>query len=179
MSSAIATPTDVIKVRMQAKATDGLGGLYTVARNIYTTEGIKGLWRGVCPTAQRAALVAGVQLPVYDWTKAKLCGGPSALMQDGMWCHFFSSMVAGFSAALASNPVDVIRTRLMVQRRLSKLGGDKGAAICTSAIHCGLHTIRTEGVTALFKGFVPSFARMGPWNVIFFVVYEKLKALRP
>ena len=45
MSSAIATPTDVIKVRMQAKATDGLGGLYTVARDIYTTEGVKGLLR--------------------------------------------------------------------------------------------------------------------------------------
>ena len=151
----------------------------TLARDIYTNEGVRGLWCGVFPTAQRAALVAGVQLPVYDWTKAKLCGGPSALMKDGMCCHFVTSMVAGFSAALASNHVDVIRTRLMVQRRLSKLGGDNGAAIYTSAIHCGLHTVRTEGLTALFKGFVPSFARMGPWNVIFFVVYEKLKALRP
>ena len=95
-----------------------------------------------------------------------------------MLCHFLSSMVAGLSETLASNPVDVIRTRLMVQRRLSKLGGDNGGAFYTSAIHCGLHTVRTEGLTALFKGFVPSFARMGPWNVIFFVVYEKLKALK-
>ena len=29
VSSAIATPTDVMKVRMQANATDDLGGLYT------------------------------------------------------------------------------------------------------------------------------------------------------
>jgi solute carrier family 25 protein 14/30 len=171
VSSAIATPTDVIKVRMQAKATEGLGGLYTVARDIYTNEGVRGLWRGVCPTAQRAALVAGVQLPVYDWTKSRLCTGPSALMQDGVGCHFLSSMVAGFSAALASNPVDVVRTRLMVQRRSAN-------TVYKSAVHCGLHTIGTEGVTALFKGFVPSFARMGPWNVIFFVVYEKLKSLK-
>ena len=84
----------------------------------------------------------------------------------------------GFSAALASNPVDVIKTRLMVQRRVTTLAGDNGAAVYRSAIHCGLHTMRTEGPPALFKGFVPSFARMGPWNVIFFVVYEKLKALQ-
>ena len=173
VSSAIATPTDVIKIRMQSKATEGLGGLYTVARDIVTKEGVLGLWRGVCPTAQRAGLVAGVQLPVYDMTKARLCSGPAAAMQDGMGCHFLSSMVAGFSAAAVSNPVDVVRTRLMVQRR----GG--GAAVYSSAVQCGLHTLHTEGVSALYKGFIPSFARMGPWNVIFFIVYEKLKVLKP
>ena len=160
---------------MQGKATEGLGGLYTVAKDIYTTEGVRGLWRGVCPTTQRAALVAGVQLPVYDWTKSRLCCGPSPLLEDGMLCHFLSSIVAGFSAALASNPVDVVRTRLMVQRRCAKPVG--GIVVYKSAIHCGLHTIRQEGFAALYKGFLPSFARMGPWNVIFFVVYEKLKAL--
>eukprot|EP00092_Neocalanus_flemingeri_P070470 GFUD01086509.1.p1 GENE.GFUD01086509.1~~GFUD01086509.1.p1 ORF type:complete len:296 (+),score=91.06 GFUD01086509.1:154-1041(+) len=177
VSSAIATPTDVIKVRMQSKSTEGLGGLYTVARDIYTVEGVRGLWRGVCPTAQRSALVAGVQLPVYDLTKSRLCCGPSALMRDGVVCHFLSSLVAGFSAALASNPVDVVRTRLMVQRRCARLAGGGKTTVYSSAIHCGLHTVRTEGFSALFKGFVPSFARMGPWNVIFFVVYEKLKRL--
>ena len=47
-----------------------------------------------------------------------------------------------------------------------------------SAFHCGLHTVTTEGFPALYKGFVPAFARMGPWNVIFFIVYEKLKTLK-
>lgn len=73
MSSAIATPTDVIKVRMQAKTTRGCGGFVSAARDIYRLEGVRGLWRGVVPTAQRAALVAGVQLPVYDLTKERLC----------------------------------------------------------------------------------------------------------
>ena len=63
----------------------------------------------------------------------------------------------------------------MVQRRCAQQAKDGKTTVYRSAIHCGLHTIGTEGVTALFKGFVPSFARMGPWNVIFFVVYEKLK----
>ena len=47
----------------------------------------------------------------------------------------------------------------------------------SSSFECGYVTVRTEGVRALYKGFVPSFMRMGPWNIIFFLVYEKLKAL--
>ena len=35
-------------------------------------EGVAGMWRGVCPTAQRSAIVAGVQLPVYDFTRKHL-----------------------------------------------------------------------------------------------------------
>ena len=83
MSSAIATPTDVIKVRMQAKATVGCGGFVKVGRDIYNLEGVRGLWRGVVPTAQRAALVAGVQLPVYDLTKQKLCSSNNPHLKVG------------------------------------------------------------------------------------------------
>lgn len=44
-------------------------------------------------------------------------------------------------------------------------------------IHCALQTIRTEGVMALYKGFIPAWLRMGPWNIIFFITYEQLKNL--
>lgn len=176
VSSAIATPTDVLKVRMQARATDGKTGLLRVILDILSKEGFTGLWKGVVPTAQRAALVAGVQLPVYDWTKYQLAGHSLALMNDGLACHFLSSMFAGFSAALVSSPVDVVRTRLMVQAKYSTSNHGNTIAY-RSALHCACHTFKSEGFPALFKGFFPSFARMGPWNVIFFVVYEKLKAL--
>ena len=117
VSSAIATPTDVIKVRMQAKAMRGCGGFVGVGRDIYRLEGVRGLWKGVVPTAQRAALVAGVQLPVYDLTKQKLCSSTNPQLKESVVCHLIASLVAGMSAAVASNPVDVVRTRIMVQRK--------------------------------------------------------------
>ena len=169
VSSAVATPTDVIKVRMQSKAVPGVGGsIYRMFRSIKTTEGVGGLWSGVYPTSQRAALVAGVQLPVYDYTKAVLCSGTSPPMCDGVGCHLMSSTIAASCAAMVSNPVDVVRTRLMVQRQ----------TVYRSALQCGLYTVSTEGVAALYRGLIPAFARMGPWNIIFFIVYEKLKAFR-
>ena len=87
---------------MQANATHGvIGGFSTVGRDIFVREGVKGLWRGeqshffllgeiiinfisgVLPTAQRAALVAGVQLPVYDLVKEKICN--SNIVQIKVW----------------------------------------------------------------------------------------------
>ena len=183
VSSAIATPTDVIKVRMQSNTVQGVErGLLHVGQDIVTREGVRGLWRGVFPTAQRAALVAGVQLPVYDFIKAEILGSSVSsdlLRGSDVLIHSVASMIAGFSAAMASNPCDVIRTRLMAQRkylRVSVSDLPNSRVLYRSAGHCALHTVRTEGLSALYKGFVPSFARMGPWNVIFFVVYEKFKS---
>merc|ERR1719480_283421 len=178
VSSAIATPTDVIKVRMQSNTVQGVErGLLHVGQDIVTREGVRGLWRGVFPTAQRAALVAGVQLPVYDFIKAEILGSSASngyLQGSDVLIHSVASMIAGFSAAMASNPCDVIRTRMMAQRKYIRLPVPE--LLYRSAGHCALHTVRTEGLSALYKGFVPSFARMGPWNVIFFVVYEKFKS---
>lgn len=36
-------------------------------------------------------------------------------------------------------------------------------------------TVRNEGFSALYKGFIPTWFRMGPWNIIFFITYEQLK----
>ena len=47
--------------------------------------------------------------------------------------------------------------------------------IYRSSLHCCLTTLRNEGVMGLYRGFVPAFMRMGPWNIIFFLVYEQLK----
>lgn len=186
LSSAVATPLDVMKVRMQSRTGLSTTGLLSTLVDIWRQEGLGGLWRGVCPTSQRAGVVAGVQLPVYDWTKLQLQRQDRlVLLQDGPTNHLSASLVAGFSAAMASNPVDVVRTRMMVQRKQKKLlkegscssGQHGGSTFYTSSLQCGLHTVRTEGVLALYKGFIPAFARMGPWNIIFFLVYEKLKSL--
>ena len=145
--------------------------------DIYLREGLSGLFRGVGPTAGRAALVAGAQLPGYDWAKMLLINN-NILPGDSVYNHLLSSFCAGLFACLVSSPVDVIRTRLMDQRRLIRKKGGKIPVIYKSSWECGLVAFKSEGFTSLYKGFVPSFTRMGPWNIIFFIVYEKLKTLK-
>ena len=173
IASAIAAPTDVMKVRMQARTVNDLP-MVSIGLDILRREGMGGLWRGVCPTAQRSAVVAAVQLPVYDLTKSHLLA--RQVLSDGSACHLVASILAGVTAAAASNPVDVIRTRMMIQRKLKEKGEHPN--IYRSSLECGVHIIRREGLMALYKGFVPAFSRMGPWNIVFFLVYEKLKLIK-
>ncbi|XP_037750195.1 kidney mitochondrial carrier protein 1 isoform X3 [Chelonia mydas] len=127
--------------------------------------------KGVSLTAQRAAIVVGVELPVYDLTKKHII--MSGLMGDTVYTHFLSSFTCGLAGALASNPVDVVRTRMMNQRKFrdGTHSGYKGT------LDCLLQTWRYEGFFALYKGFWPNWLRLGPWNIIFFLTYEQLKKL--
>ncbi|ELV11893.1 Brain mitochondrial carrier protein 1 [Tupaia chinensis] len=116
IASTIANPTDVLKIRMQAQGSLFQGSMIGSFIDIYQQEGTRGLWRGVVPTAQRAAIVVGVELPVYDITKKHLI--LSGMMGDTILTHFVSSFPCGLAGALASNPVDVVRTRMMNQRAI-------------------------------------------------------------
>ncbi|KAI4814041.1 hypothetical protein KUCAC02_003253 [Chaenocephalus aceratus] len=169
LSSSLANPTDVLKIRMQAQGSLLQGSMMSNFMNIYQAEGTRGLWRGVIPTAQRAAIVVGVELPVYDITKKHLL--KSGAMGDTILTHFIASFTCGLAGALASNPVDVVRTRMMNQRVSS------GAPMYKGTLDGLMLTWKNEGFFALYKGFWPNWLRLGPWNIIFFITFEQLKAL--
>ncbi|NWI53953.1 KMCP1 protein, partial [Calyptomena viridis] len=173
ISSSIANPTDVLKIRMQAQGNVIQGGMMGNFIQIYQKEGTKGLWKasGVSLTAQRAAIVVGVELPVYDLTKKHII--MSGFMGDTVYTHFLSSFTCGLAGALASNPIDVVRTRMMNQRtqQHGRHSNYKGT------LDCLLQTCKNEGFFALYKGFWPNWLRLGPWNIIFFLTYEQLKKL--
>ncbi|KAM6198428.1 brain mitochondrial carrier protein 1 isoform 1-T1 [Sarcoramphus papa] len=118
ISSAIANPTDVLKIRMQAQGSLFQGGMIGSFIDIYQQEGTRGLWRGVVPTAQRAAIVVGVELPVYDITKKHLI--LSGLMGDTIFAHFvhFSWRCCSASVGFACCGLKVTSTRPYVE------GGD-------------------------------------------------------
>lgn len=71
-----------------------------------------------------------------------------------------SSFTCGLAGALASNPVDVVRTRMMNQRVLS------GGPMYKGTLDGVMQTWRNEGFFALYKGFWPNWLRLGPWNII-------------
>ncbi|KAJ3118463.1 hypothetical protein HK098_005951 [Nowakowskiella sp. JEL0407] len=64
----------------------------------------------------------------------------------GVQVHVICSMIAGFVAALASSPVDVIKSRLMNQEFVDGRG-TKYLGI----FDCLRKTVRAEGVFGLYK----------------------------
>jgi len=177
VSSSLCNPADVLKVRLQS-GPGASQGLWPAFRAIHRREGLRGLWRGVVPTAQRAGVVVGVELPVYDTLKQHLLDSG---LKDAPSTHFLASLVASFMGAVASTPIDVIRTRLMNQRTLKAGLRQRSHAVnrhlYTGSLDCLLKTVQQEGLTALYKGFIPTWLRLGPWNIIFFITFEQLNRL--
>lgn len=153
-SSAIANPTDVLKVRMQiqGRSTKNVMPMYKCFYEIYRCEGIRGLYRGVSPTSQRAMTIAAVELPVYDFCKQNMMES----IGDHPVNHFISSFFASLLAAIASCPIDVIRTRLMNQRKIINSYGTTSVAQSTAyfanSFECLSSILRNEGFMALYKG---------------------------
>lgn len=174
VGAAVGNPADVAMVRMQAD-----GRLPTSQRRNYRgvidaitrmskQEGIGSLWRGSSLTVNRAMIVTASQLASYDQIKESIL--EKGLMRDGLGTHVTASFAAGFVAAVASNPVDVIKTRVMNMRV------EQGTAPpYTGALDCALKTVRAEGPVALYKGFIPTISRQGPFTVVLFVTLEQIR----
>ncbi|KAL4640440.1 mitochondrial brown fat uncoupling protein 1 [Arapaima gigas] len=168
MAVSIAQPTDVVKVRFQAQLNlTGVDRRYSGAlrayRQIFREEGLRGLWKGTLPNITRNALVNCTELVTYDLIKEVIL--KHKLMTDNLPCHFVSAFGAGFCTTVIASPVDVVKTRYM----------NSPPGQYTSAISCAWTMLTREGPTAFYKGFVPSFLRLGSWNIVMFVSFEQLK----
>ena len=47
----------------------------------------------------------------------------------------------------------------------------------SGTVDCLKKTIAEDGISSLYKGFVPSWLRMAPWSLVFFLSFEQLRAV--
>ncbi|KAG7294365.1 hypothetical protein NEMBOFW57_004436 [Staphylotrichum longicolle] len=147
---------DVLNVRMQHDAAlppsqrrnyaHALDGLARMVRE----EGVASVFRGVWPNSARAAAMTASQLASYDVFKRTLLRATP--MQDNLATHFVASFLAGVVAATVTSPIDVIKTRVM-----SATAGDHQGVVGVLR-----DVYAKEGMRWMFKGWVPSFLRLGP-----------------
>ena len=146
---------DVLNVRMQHDAAlppdqrrnykHAVDGMVRMARE----EGALSWFRGWLPNSSRAAVMTASQLASYDIFKRMLLDYTP--LTDNLTTHFSASFLAGLVAATATSPIDVIKTRVMSSKQnqgVVKLIGD---------------IYRQDGVSWMFKGWLPSFLRLGPY----------------
>ncbi|KAF9682476.1 hypothetical protein SADUNF_Sadunf05G0112900 [Salix dunnii] len=176
IGAAVGNPADVAMVRMQA---DGrlpvpqrrnYNGVIDAITRMSKQEGVASLWRGSSLTVNRAMIVTASQLASYDQIKEMIL--ENGVMRDGLGTHVMASFAAGFVASVASNPVDVIKTRVMNM----KVEPGKVAPY-SGAIDCAMKTVKAEGMMALYKGFIPTISRQGPFTVVLFVTLEQVRNL--
>lgn len=162
-------PGDVLNVRMQSDASKppearrnykhALDGLIRMVRE----EGTASIFRGVGPNSARALLMTSSQLASYDVFKHACIN--TLHMSDNFGTHFTAALAAGFVATTLCSPVDVVKTRIMSAGGRVPLLGLLAKAT------------REEGFLWMFRGWVPSFIRLGPQTICTMVFLEQHKKL--
>ncbi|KAI2642760.1 mitochondrial carrier [Xylaria nigripes] len=123
-------------------------------RQIYKAEGVSGLYRGVSAAMIRTGFGSSVQLPTYFLAKRTLTKHVG--MEEGAPLHLASSTASGFVVCCFMHPPDTIMSRLYNQH----------GNLYKGVFDCLGKTIRTEGLFAIYKGFLPHLARILPHTIL-------------
>lgn len=179
IASAIANPTDLMKVRLQTdgniKGPDGellpkkYTGMVSAFTSIVKEEGVLGLWNGVGPTMGRATALAAAELATYDEVKGQLKSKVG--MQEGLLLTLCTAFASGYVSTVASSPFDVVKSRVMGQ----PLGPDGKGVLYDGMVDCFIKSSAKEGPMSLYNGFWPNFGRVVPRVTVVFLVMEQLK----
>ena len=160
LGAIVGSPLFLVKTRLQSyspflpvgtqhqyrNAWDGL-------RQIYTAEGVRGLYRGLGPAVVRTSFGSSVQLPTYFLAKRQLVKRFG--MEEGIPLHLASSAASGFTVCVFMHPPDTIMSRMYNQ----------SGNLYKGPIDCLFQTIRTEGLLAIYKGFGAHLVRIWPHTV--------------
>lgn len=174
------TTTAVVPGKEQLSTTDQYPSFFATFKHTYRTEGLRGLYKGVAPTALGAMWNSACYFSMYEYFK-------SVIHAKGWWSlpsesieslsgqqhidlahhivHYstvemiVAASIAGFICTFLVNPFYTLKMRMLTQVADTGDGGSSGSGSRgknSSMIRTLRHMIRTEGVLSLWKGVLPS-----------------------
>lgn len=206
VSCVVWVPMDVSKERLQSQPPT-LAGRYTSSvdalRRILTHEGLRGLYKGYASTLASFGPFSAVYFVFYEYFTSVLRrryaappprvaaavgaeSPPSAKPELPPSAKFTVALLAGAGgnvvASLVTNPLELVKTRLQVQRAVLHM---RQAGVASPALFAyqyrglldGLSTLmRVEGVRALWKGAGSRVVYTAPNAAVTMGLFELLKS---
>ncbi|KAF7128953.1 hypothetical protein RHSIM_Rhsim10G0148000 [Rhododendron simsii] len=160
-ASLIRVPTEVVKQRMQTRQ---FASAPDAVRLILSREGFKGLYAGYRSFLLCDLPFDAIQFCLYEQLRIGYKLAAKRELSDPE-----NAIIGAFSGALTgaiTTPLDVVKTRLMVQGSANQY---KGIFDCVQTI------VKEEGPPALLKGIGPRVLWIGIGGSIFFGVLESTK----
>ena len=190
MASGIVTcPLDVIKTKLQAQGSfsnPGLKhkspptsavyhGMVGTARTIIRQDGFKGMYRGLGPMLLGYLPTWAVYMAVYDSSREWFYDHHYGVSEGDKWLpRIYASVLAGACSTFVTNPIWVIKTRLMSQVSRSASDGTHTPWHYNNTLDAFRKMYRAEGMAAFYSGLAP--ALLGLTHVaIQFPLYEYFK----
>uniref|UniRef100_A0A8D0BAX9 Mitochondrial glycine transporter n=2 Tax=Salvator merianae TaxID=96440 RepID=A0A8D0BAX9_SALMN len=153
-------PITVVKTRYES-GRYGYESILGALKNISRSEGVRGLFSGLTPTLLRDAPFSGIYLMFYTQTKKIV---PYDHLDPAVTplVNFSCGTIAGILASLATQPADVIKTRMQLSEKYLQTG----QAIAT--------VFRDYGWAGFFCGAVPRALRRTLMAAMAWTVYEEM-----
>ncbi|KAF2139414.1 uncharacterized protein K452DRAFT_232626 [Aplosporella prunicola CBS 121167] len=198
-------PLDRVKILFQAsnpqfaKYTGSWFGLTHAMRDIYSHNGMRGLFKGHSATLLRIFPYAGIKFLAYEQIRARIIHSPA---QETPVRRFVSGSLAGTVSVFCTYPLEVIRVRLAFETQESGAARSTLSSICrkiynerppppaaasASASAVGkplasaaatVHTITPRaGLANFFRGFTPTLWGMLPYAGSSFLTHDSLSDL--
>lgn len=180
-SGIVTCPLDVIKTKLQAQGGFVRRGKMVEAKTIYRgmlgtgkviwrEDGIRGLYQGLGPMLLGYLPTWAVYLAVYDRSREYY------YETTGSWwlSRGYASVTAGACSTIVTNPIWVIKTRLMSQSLRSTTEGFRAPWQYSGTWDAARKMYKNEGILSFYSGLTP--ALLGLAHVaIQFPLYEYLK----
>ncbi|KAJ7878873.1 mitochondrial carrier domain-containing protein [Mycena olivaceomarginata] len=161
----VRVPTEVIKTRAQTSSYGEGKSSLTAAKFVLASDGWRGFYRGFGSTIMREIPFTSIQFPLYELLKSRLSistGRKPLYAHEAAVC---GSLAGGIAAALTT-PLDVLKTRVMLDMRDSAKEKLPSLPMRLKGIYVA------EGVPALFAGVVPRTLWISAGGAVFLGVYE-------
>ncbi|KAI6681380.1 hypothetical protein NL676_035261 [Syzygium grande] len=124
-----------------------------VFQNIMKTDGWKGLFRGNLVNVIRVAPSKAIELFAYDTVNKQLSPKPG-----------IAGACAGISSTLCTYPLELLKTRLTIQR-----------GVYDGLFDAFLKIVREEGPAELYRGLGPSVIGVIPYAATNYFAYDSLR----
>jgi len=162
----VRVPTEVIKTRTQTSTYGALGqSSFAAAKLTLASDGWRGFYRGFGSTIMREIPFTSLQFPLYELLKLKLS---KKLHRKPLYAHeaAICGSIAGGAAAALTTPLDVLKTRVMLDLRNSSEQALPSLPVRFKQIYL------SEGMRALFAGVIPRTMWISAGGAVFLGVYE-------
>jgi len=169
--SVILVPGELLKQRLQAGMYPG--GLLQGIRLIATQEGPRAFFTGYSATLFRDVPYTMLELGLYDLLKSAAVkarirfsgGGSSQKGSSRAFDELLAAAATGGLVGFATNPLDVVKTRMMTST----------AGVLRGPLNAGKILLRDAGPKAFLTGATARVAWLMPFTTIYFGCYELTK----
>ncbi|XP_075509792.1 adenine nucleotide transporter BT1, chloroplastic/mitochondrial-like [Primulina tabacum] len=135
-----------------------------VFRDIMKHEGWQGLFRGNLVNVIRVAPSKAIELFAYDTVKNQLTAKPGEQPKIHVPISLIAGAVAGISSTICTYPLELLKTRLTIQRGSYK-----------NLMDAFLKIVREEGPAELYRGLTPSIIGVIPYAATNYFAYDSLR----